>query len=323
MARQDMSPERAYFYWMPLLLDGETRAGALVERGGPSLKTLKQTTEGKAEGYLQQAADYLQQAIQADPSYVPARLNLAIAFLYLGKPHQARATLVDARELAPDDLAVQGLEALGLYEQSDASLDLWPEAVAKLEKLTSSPAAPSNLLFNLARLLEIRPRSAEARSYWNQLALLANQLPEPIRALVCHRQSTLPPQSCGRLVVSPAKSLPWRWPLSVNGFERLSPQALRNALPGWKAISFDWYKEKLHGHIYQHPDGRAAVLELDQFPQMQVLRGTQLGTLQDIAASCSQPLRQRNLVQGVVWSCSNWAVLVKGEQVQEAWWVAK
>jgi hypothetical protein len=38
LARQEMEVERAYFYWLPLLLDGETRAQALVRRGGPHLK---------------------------------------------------------------------------------------------------------------------------------------------------------------------------------------------------------------------------------------------------------------------------------------------
>ena len=93
-----MEAERAYFYWLPLLLDGETRAQALVRRGGPSLKTLKQAATGKTEGFLKEAIDYLQQAAAADPGYVPARLNLAVAYLYLGRPHQARAMLAEARE---------------------------------------------------------------------------------------------------------------------------------------------------------------------------------------------------------------------------------
>jgi hypothetical protein len=41
--------------------------------------------------------------------------------------------------------------------------DLWPTAVAKLEKLVASPEAPPALRFNLARLLSVRPRPTEAR----------------------------------------------------------------------------------------------------------------------------------------------------------------
>jgi tetratricopeptide (TPR) repeat protein len=323
LARQEMEAERAYFYWMPLLLDGETRAQALVRRGGPSLKTLKQAATGKTEGFLKEAVDYLQQAAAADPGYVPARLNLAVAYLYLGKPHQARALLSEARELAPEDISLQGLEALALYEQSEVGLDLWPTAVARLEKLVASPEAPPALRFNLARLLSVRPRPTEARGYWNRLAETAGELPAPIQALVCQEQSALPPQSCPRSSAKPVQPLPWKWPVSVSGFERLSAQARQNRLQGWQAIPFDWYKDKLHGSIYRHPEGGAEVLELDHFVQMQVLRGERLGRVGELAAYCARPLRQRPLVQGIVWSCNHWAALTLGDTVKEVWWVAK
>jgi tetratricopeptide (TPR) repeat protein len=323
MARQEMETERAYFYWMPLMLDGETRAQALVRRGGPSLKTLKQAAPGEAEGFLKEAIDYLQQAAAADPGYVPARLNLAVVYLYLGRPHQARAVLAEARELAPGDLSLQGLEALALYEQSEAGLDLWPTAVTKLEKLVASPDAPPALAFNLARLLSVRPRPTEARGYWNRLAEMADPLPAPIQAMVCQEQSAMSPQSCGHAMTKTTRPVPRQWPISVAGFKQLSPKARQDFLPGWKPIPFDWVKEKLHGHIYRHPDGRAEVLELDQFVQMQVLRGGQLGLVRDLSAYCARPLRQRTLVQGVVWSCDDWAALALGNAVQEVWWVAK
>jgi tetratricopeptide (TPR) repeat protein len=323
MARQEMAAERTYFYWMPLLLDGETWAQALVYRGGPSLKTLKQAATGEAEGFLKEAVDYLQQAAEADPGYVPARFNLAVAYLYLGKPHQARAVLAEARELVPEDLSLQGLEVLTLYEQSEVGLDLWPTAVAKLEKLVASPEAPPALRFNLARLLSVRSRPTEARGYWNRLAETVGELPAPIQALVCQEQSVLPLQSCSRSSAKPAQPLPWKWPVSVTGFERLSPQAKQNSLQGWQAIPFDWYKDKLHGSIYRHPEGGAEVLELDHFVQMQVLRGERLGRVGDLAAYCAQPVRQRPLVRGEVWSCDHWAALTLGDTVKEVWWVAK
>jgi hypothetical protein len=119
------------------------------------------------------------------------------------------------------------------------------------------------------------------------------------------------------------RPVPRQWPISVAGFKQLSPKARQDFLPGWKPIRFDWVKEKLQGHIYRHPDGRAEVLELDQFVQMQVLQGGQLGLVRDLPAYCARPLRQRTLVQGVVWSCDDWAALALGDAVQEVWWVAK
>ncbi|MGQ0594629.1 MAG: tetratricopeptide repeat protein [Gammaproteobacteria bacterium] len=55
------------------------------------LKTLKQAASQRAEGLLNAAVDYLKQARDADPSYLPARLNFAVAYLYLGQPQQASA----------------------------------------------------------------------------------------------------------------------------------------------------------------------------------------------------------------------------------------
>ena len=101
MARHDMNAERAYFYWMPMLLDAETRGevmprlvprprrGGLVADGQKkSIKFLKESSLDDGSGLLEEAVEYLERAVDADPLYVPARVNLAVAYLYLGRPHQ-------------------------------------------------------------------------------------------------------------------------------------------------------------------------------------------------------------------------------------------
>lgn len=323
LARQAMDPERAYLYWMPLLLDGETRAGALMRRGGTPLKHLRQAATGAASGYLQEAEEFLRRAVQADPHYLPARLNLAAVALYQGKPHEARATLAEARALAPDDLQVRGLDALALYEQSDAGLDLWPTAVAALEKLANQPDAPPEVVFNTARLLEIRPRVDQARAYWNRLAAHASTLPAPIATLVCQQQGAESPSTCLKVPRQAATVPPWRWPVAVTRLQRQVPRALRRALPDWRVLRVDGASDQLNGHIYSHPGGTAAVLELDQFVQLQVLRDASLGTVQAARDYCPRPLRPRTLAQGTVWTCMDWAVLAHGDRVREAWWVAR
>jgi tetratricopeptide (TPR) repeat protein len=319
-ALQEMDPEKAYFYWMPLLLDSETRAEPMVLRGGPALKSLEQGADG-ARGFLEEAVAYLRQAVQADPNYGPARLNLAVAYLYLGQPHQARAVLAEARTLAPEDALLQGLEAVILYEQSDVELDLWPTAVARLEKLAARPDAPNPALFNLARLLAVRPRPAEARVYWNRLAERASSLPTPIRAIVCREQSALSDEACHQDPARPRRPPPWKWPVTVDGVDQ-DARAL-SAGGEWQAIEFDWLKDKLHGRIYERRDGTAEMLALDQFVQMQVLTGQRLGKKEDLSSYCPRPLRQRALVQGTLWSCQRWAALERDGVIHEVWWVAE
>ncbi|MEN8128882.1 MAG: M48 family metalloprotease [Pseudomonadota bacterium] len=324
IALQLMDATKVFQYWMPLLLDGETRAGTtLVQRGGNSLKTLSQAEKGQAEGFLRNAVAYLDDARDADPYYIPARINLAVALLYLGKPHHSRAVISEARGLAPDDIAIKELEALVLYEQSNDEIDYWPMAVAKLEMLTQNSDEPRTSLFNLARLLEGRGRGLEARKYWNKLVAYADQMPSPIRNIVCHQQTKVSPDACLQKSVSLERNPPWQWPLPASGFHRLSPEMWNDKLKNWNSLSFDWLGGDLHGHIFRSPDSDAEILELDQFIQMQVIKGEGLGSRQALDSYCGQTMRSRVLSRGTLWSCNDWAALTIGADVREIWWIAQ
>ncbi len=318
IARQEMQPERAFFYWMPLLLDGETRARFLLHRGGSPIKTLKQAAGGAALGYLREAEDYLKRASAADSGYLPARINLAVTYLYLGRPHSARSILAEARATAPGNPEVEILDALALYEQTEAGLDLWPAAVAKLEKVATEPDAPESALFNLARLLAARPRPKQAQNYWNRLTADVERLPDPIRWIVCREQSTVKSESCQQTGPTD-RSAPGEWPLLPSTLSQLTKNVRKTQLGGWKTIRFDWFIENLHGHIFQRPDGKAEVLELDNFVQMQVLKGGVPGLTVSLKDFCDRPLRGRQLAHGELISCDSWAALLKGGEVKELW----
>jgi len=317
MARQQMDPARAYFYWLPEVLEADLRAAPAATRGSESsLKALRQGGSGAAEPYLEDAVIYLKRAAEADPGYVPTHVNLAVAYLYLGQPHQARAAIDPVRERDGADL--QLLETLALYEESESGLDLWPAALAKLEKLAAQPNPSPAVLYNLARLASVRPRPGEAKKHWNRLAATADPLPAPIKAVVCQElagRSTV----CGAPPRTAAVAPPWVWPVAADGFQRVAEPLL----PEWKQTAFDWMTDKLHGHIYQQPEGHASVLELDHFVHLQVLRGENLGRVADLPRYCAEPLRRRRLAHGEVWTCDRWAALVRDDRLDEVWWVAK
>lgn len=320
MARQAMKPAHAYFYWMPDLLDGELRSGGSAgTRGEPSLKTLRQAGLGDAENYLKDAVDYLQRAAQADPGYLPARMNLAIAYLYLGQPHQARAVLEEAKSISPNEPNLDMLEALTLYEQSDSGLDLWPNAIAKLEKLAALPDARPEAIFNLARLSAIRPRPAEAQDQWNRLAGSASALPAAIKSIICENQTAQARDSCMKVEKHSAQPLPWNPPLSADSHQRID----KSSIGSWKVIGFDWVTDKLHGNIYFSPDGKSEILDLDGFTQMQTLVGDDLGAVADLPRYCPTPLRRRELAHGNVWSCDHWAAKAANDRISEVWWVGR
>jgi tetratricopeptide (TPR) repeat protein len=324
LARQEMAPERASLYWLPKVLDIETRASFIGRRGEQPIKSLRQTANGRAEGFLQEAVSFLKQAVNSDPGYLPARLNLAIAYLYLGQPHQARAVLSEVRTNHPNNMEIKLLEALVLYEQSEADLDLWSVAVQRLQALADMPESEPQVWFNLARLLEIGPRPEEADQKWNHLARFVQQLPPSIQDIVCRKQSVSSQlKACQDKQDQRALPPSRKWPLPTSGLRLLSPRDTRKILYPWEAMEFDWFGDKLHGHIYRSPSGDAEVLELDQFVQMQVLKGKDLSRVRDLSAHCANALRTRSLHQGKLWSCDTWAALERDGEVKELWWIAK
>lgn len=307
-ARQQMERERAHFYWMPQVLDVETQATGVVMAELP-LTTLKQhanSSPGKEQGKqaLLQAKRVLEKAAQADVSYLPARLNLAVTYLYLGQPVEANVILKEAHRLAPDNLEIQNLQALTRYEQNTQPEQLY-KTITQLRGLARQSNVPNSVLFNLARLLEMHTRPPEARQYWKRLALVADRLPNPIRDIVCQHQA------CRKSTKQQLQSPPWKWEVVT----RLNTwgQPLEKKWPLEKNGSY------LTTHIYQHPNRQIEVLQMNDEVRMQVIKGDNLGTVDKLEGYCEQPLRQRNLARGILKFCGEWAALAFENQVQEVW----
>jgi tetratricopeptide (TPR) repeat protein len=320
LARQEMESEQSEFYWMPTVLDTETQlAGITRSAGTETSKMLRQIPlKRRTKDFLEKAKTELEQAVKADQNYAPARINLAVIYLYLGKPSDARGRLEEAKKLMPNDLEIQGLIAIALYEGSEIDLDLWPPAVKRLEDLASQPAVPWSVIFNLARLLELRPRSNEAYHYWNRLASQTESLPATVRNIVCKKLT----QSCKKVNRKQVGTLPWRWSIP---FERTllplseQPQTVKMLKSWGEPMRVDFSAKKLRGHIYQSPDQHTEVLELDGYVVMQVLRGDNLATTKELSNYCGQPVRKRTIVSGHLWSCDRWTALELQGQIREVW----
>ncbi|OAD21099.1 hypothetical protein THIOM_003145 [Candidatus Thiomargarita nelsonii] len=239
-----------------------------------------------------------------EPSYLPARVNLAITALYLEEIYEARTAIEKARELAPDDLEIQGLQAVIMYEEGQQSpyVDMWPVAIKQLENLGQQPNAPLSVLYNTARLLEERGRTG-ADEIWERLAQKVAELPKPIRDIVC-KKADCPVQRY------PSKKATWDLPV------KLGVRAKRNkTLHKWQKLPFRLFK--IREQIYQHPD--VDVLALRGRVEMVVLKELGNLTIKDLPNYCGQPLRQRDVVSGTLWTCDDWAALVVGSGVKEIW----
>ncbi len=303
-ARKALGKE-AYLYWLPSVLDVTTQIDKLslsdISRGEGS--TL-------ADDFLINAQDYFEKALEMEPSYLPAHVNLAITALYLEDIYIARARIEKARQLAPDDLEIQGLRLVILYEEGSLSpyVDMWPYIIQQLEQLARRPNAPLSVVYNMARLLELRKRTG-AKKMWQRLARQVADLPLPIRRIVCQK-TVCPQQAAGKLPKS-------NWDLPVQlGMDIRYNKTLRQ----WQKSQMRLYD--LYEEIYQHPDGKAEVLAMRERVEMVVLKKREDISLKDLPNYCGQPLRQRRVFKGRLLSCHNWAAWVVDNHIQEVWVVS-
>jgi tetratricopeptide (TPR) repeat protein len=301
----------AYFYWLPSVLDVTTQ----IENF-----SLSRSGSGKlAAEFFKEAKKYFDSALAEEPSYLPARLNLAITAFHQGEIYEARAAIEKAQQLAPNDLNIQGLRAIIMYEEGKLSphVDMWLHTIQLLKNLAVKPKAPLSIVYNTARLLEERKRSG-SQDLWQQLAQQATKLPAPIRSLVCEKQACPP----GKFS-NPKKT--WELPVNLGVFVEYDELASKT-LSQWKKLPEKGYRlseKEINETIYQHPDGIADVLALDGTVEMVVLKKLENMAFNELVDYCEQPLRQNIVVNGIIWFCNHWAALVVENQVKEIWFVEK
>jgi hypothetical protein len=175
----------------------------------------------------------------------------------------------------------------------------------------------------LARLLAVRPRPIEAHVYWNRLVQSARSLPGPIRTIVCREQNSMLAKTCAQDAARPDRLPPWTRPLTSSGRDAGAMRLDEEPGSTWRMRDFDWQTNNLHGRILWRLDGSAELLELAGFVQMQALKGEDLGKADELERYCPKPLRRRALAQGVIWSCDQWAAVVRDDVVREVWWAAR
>lgn len=323
LARKAMAPETAERYCLPTLLDTQTRAAGLTIRGGDA--DTEPTLSPKAQEFLERAVEYLRRAVEADRAYLPARLNLATAYFYLGEIYQARAVIEEARQLAPSREEVDNLRALILYRDG-LSTDMWPYALQVLEDLAARPNASPCVAYNLARILEERGRANKAQALWAMLAARKDELSPDQRGVVC--RMTANQTACQSVAVQEKSAvpapIPWTLPAPIGFDLRNQPGSAKKYFAGWRdPIPFDWEQRGMNGHLYTSPAG-LAVLDLDGYVEMITLRGSDLGAAADLPTRCGTQLVQKTVTSGELLTCDNrWAVLIQDGQVREAWVVRR
>ena len=317
LALKAMRPERANHYWLPLVLEDQTRAQTYATRSGDERQTLKQMTGKAGRRALKQAVDYLRKATEISPSLMPASINLATAYLLQGQPHFARGVLEKALTLAPDDPDLRLLDALAIYEQSEPGTDLWPAAAERLKTLAAD--GDRKALFNLGRLEELRNRVGAAHVTWSELSEVIHSLPGSVASGLCARRIAALQASCESLTSTGKRESRWPWPVVGEGLKKV-PDKIQSS---WTSTAFGWQGGHLTGNVYRSQDTQGEVLELDGYVQLQVLKGKGLGTTTSIASRCHRGLRSQRIGSRRIWTCEDWAAVAHDETIEQVWRIAR
>ncbi len=294
--------KEAYLYWLPSVLDVTTQTENF---------SLPYAYKGErntlADEFLEKAKTYFELASKMEPSYVPAKVNLAITGFYLGEFYSARAAIEKAHDLAPDDLDIQSMRAVIVYEEAKQSpyIDMWPFIIQLLDDLKQQSNIPPSVLYNTAQLLEQRGRTG-AEELWQQLGQRMTELPAPIRHIVCENADCPTPQGLR------SQKATWNLPVKFGVWAKRD-----KTLRKWRKGKVRLYK--IYEQIYQEPKGVAEVLALRGRVEMVVLKKLDGVSKDGLPAYCGQALRERKVVNGTLWSCTNWAALVVDKKVKEVW----
>ncbi len=292
----------AGLYWFPSVLD------LTVPTDNFSLPyNYKGERNTLADESLKKAKEFFELAFKMDNNYVPAKINLAITTFYLEEYYEARAAIEKAHQLAPNDLDVEAMRAVIIYEQGKQMpyVDMWPRVIHLLDNLREKSNLPPSVLYNTAKLLEARKRTG-AEEIWQQLARRMAELPEAIRKTVCENANCPKSRKFG------LQKKTWNLPVKLG--EKVKRDG---ALKNWQKGKRRLYK--INEGIYQEPTKAAEVLTLRGRVEMVVLKQLNNIRQKDLAAYCSQGLRQRQVLNGKLWSCNNWAALVVDDEVKEVW----
>ncbi len=312
-ALERLPVHQAYRYWLPLVLDLDTRAEGL--KGA--------TTRGNAEldsqtlALLESAAEYLDRAVELDPDYAPAWSNLAVTRHLLGQGLLARHAQQRAAAGAPQDIELRAFGAV-LLAEADPTLDLWPQATARLDALLETHPEVAAVRYNLARLLDKRGRGAAAEPHWSWLRAHAERLPAAYAALVCADRDGRHPQ-CPLLQTTDASPIPWKLP-ATPGADLFEDKALQAALnsDAWQRRPVEFGTKRMHGAIHWQPD-RAAVLILDGYVDTIALYGPDLGSAAGLRARAGEPRSVQSVPGAEIWSYTGWSAVIRDGQVAEAW----
>ena len=142
--------ELPYRFILPVYLDNTTIADPDRSRGGAQCLNDPSFTEE-----IDKATRYFDTALDHDPFYLPAYLNLASAYILSGNGLKAKSTARDALKLHPESHQALMLETIGTYlDGREDNVNIEKPVFKKFERLQAAHQYldPNSTLYNLAMI---------------------------------------------------------------------------------------------------------------------------------------------------------------------------
>ena len=249
-----------------------------------------------------------------DTSDIHGRINLIVAYTYLGEKFKARAVVEEALEIDPSNLQLQGLRALVLLNQ-ESSVDMLQRVAEILAVLCENEATPNNIIFNFARLLLDRGRNGTAIHYLRRLKLNLAELPAVYADFVCRELASVDP--CGPVEPETVSARPnIEMPLPV-GTDVDSAEA-RERLKDWNHMQTK--VGPLDIDIFSHDSGNS-ILAINSRVEMLSLRPHDNTDIKSLEKTAGRPKLILPVTSGTLWSygSADWSALVRHGIIEKVW----
>ena len=333
--------EAAYLYWLPNILDGDVDSLITMGDSSSSLTSLRSARLDRViQGNLKAAAHHFEQAIEASPYYFASYINLGITYLYLGKPNRARVYLLEGLDLYTDTLQQtkrnllkppKAIEAylkmllyLSRYEYEMVNSNPWRSVVNDLIVLLNEYDEPlPEVIFNIARLLDIHSRTGEAQQYWKQLTKdsIRRQLPKPMLETVCNKQQGMDNLDCINTTLHNTAQKQWQYPFTLTNFSLYDQEPYEEIEKNWLELLEADTIEGMQISLYQEAATKNwELLAVDSYVAPTLFVNKQPNeTVENLNQYCAHQPYKKTLAQNEVYLCADWAAKVVDGKVTEVW----
>ncbi len=148
------------------ILDIETLGGKLRAPGAEASLCLKNETFLK---HIHEAIRFLKIAVEMDPTYLPARVNLSSALIMAVEYSKAIGVLEEVLKIQPGNPEALSNKAIALYLFGKANnIDTADNSIGTLKEISGKYPSFNDALYNMASIQSERGRNAAAIESWKK-----------------------------------------------------------------------------------------------------------------------------------------------------------